>query len=68
MQPLVRSGLLLALLGFSAASAADWPQFLGPTRNAVYPGADLAAAWPKDGPPVGWQRKDRKSTRLNSSH
>lgn len=57
MQPLVRSGLLLALLGFSAASAADWPQFLGPTRNAVYPGADLAAAWPKDGPPVAWQRK-----------
>ncbi|HEV7928215.1 MAG TPA: PQQ-binding-like beta-propeller repeat protein [Verrucomicrobiae bacterium] len=35
----------------------DWPQFLGPTRDGVYAGADLAAAWPKEGPPVVW-RKD----------
>lgn len=42
------AGLLLARGG-------DWPQLHGPTRNGVYAGNDLAAAWPKDGPPVRWQ-------------
>ncbi len=41
----------------SRACADDWPQFLGPTRNGVYSGPALAASWPKDGPPVVWQRK-----------
>jgi outer membrane protein assembly factor BamB len=36
--------------------ANDWPQFLGPTRNGVYAGNDLAESWPKDGPPVLWTR------------
>src|SRR5437867_1002044 len=39
-----------------AVHPADWPQFLGPTRNGVYPASDLAEAWPKEGPPVLWQR------------
>src|SRR5712675_486456 len=39
------------------ASASDWPQFLGPTRNGVYAGPPLTASWPKDGPPSVWQRK-----------
>ncbi len=34
----------------------DWPQFLGPTRNGVYAGGDLAEAWPKEGPPTLWQK------------
>jgi outer membrane protein assembly factor BamB len=38
------------------ASAGDWPQFLGPTRNGVYAGPPLSASWPKDGPPVVWRR------------
>ncbi|HEX3799522.1 MAG TPA: PQQ-binding-like beta-propeller repeat protein [Verrucomicrobiae bacterium] len=50
---LVLAFLLLALL---PAYATDWPQFLGPTRNGVYPGKDLAATWPTDGPPVVWQK------------
>ncbi|MFM8471628.1 MAG: PQQ-binding-like beta-propeller repeat protein, partial [Limisphaerales bacterium] len=33
------------------------PQVLGPTRNASYAGSDLAATWPKDGPPIAWQKK-----------
>jgi outer membrane protein assembly factor BamB len=41
----------------TCASASDWPQFLGPTRNGVYSGPTLAASWPKDGPTVLWQRK-----------
>ena len=45
------------LLAAYPLSAADWPQFLGPTRNATYAGTDLADGWPKDGPPIAWQRK-----------
>lgn len=37
--------------------ANDWPQFLGPARDGVYSGSDLSTAWPKDGPPILWQRK-----------
>jgi outer membrane protein assembly factor BamB len=48
--------LALSLLCAVSAYATDWPQFLGPTRNGVYPGNDLAETWPKDGPPVLWQR------------
>jgi len=39
------------------ASASDWPQFLGPARDGVYAEADLADSWPKEGPPVTWQKK-----------
>jgi outer membrane protein assembly factor BamB len=49
--------LAFVSLGFMAMFAGDWPQFLGPTRNGVYPDNDLAATWPAAGPPVLW-RKD----------
>jgi outer membrane protein assembly factor BamB len=49
--------LAASLLLASSGSATDWPQVLGPTRNGVYAGDDLAEAWPKDGPPVVWQKK-----------
>ena len=45
----------LSLFAISAL-ATDWPQLLGPTRNGVYAGNDLAAHWPKEGPAVLWQR------------
>jgi outer membrane protein assembly factor BamB len=45
-----------ALLAAVTARASDWPQFLGPTRNGVYPGTNLAATWPNEGPPVLWQK------------
>jgi outer membrane protein assembly factor BamB len=52
---------LLALLVFAVITnlgqAADWPQFLGPTRDGIYSGPTLAEIWPKEGPPVVWQRK-----------
>src|SRR5882724_7655707 len=52
------TGLLSAAAAFVplAASASDWPQFLGPTRNGIYTGSDLADTWPKEGPPVLWQK------------
>jgi len=35
---------------------ADWPQFLGPTRDAAYGGNDVAEVWPKEGPRQLWRR------------
>ena len=49
----IATGLLTAL----TLQASDWPQFLGPSRNGACPGTDLAEAWPKDGPPIVWQKK-----------
>src|SRR6185436_14183191 len=35
---------------------ADWPQFLGPTRNGIAPaGPKLLDHWPKDGPKLVWK-------------
>jgi len=48
--------LALGLAGALAARSSDWPQFLGPTRNGVYPGNDLAEKWPKEGPVVVWKK------------
>jgi outer membrane protein assembly factor BamB len=44
-------------LGTAAVCAQDWPQFLGPRRDGVYPGTNLTVSWPKEGPPTLW-RKD----------
>jgi outer membrane protein assembly factor BamB len=38
------------------ASAADWPQFLGPARNGISPETGLLSAWPKAGPPQLWEK------------
>jgi outer membrane protein assembly factor BamB len=50
--------LIAAEALFAATTHAnDWPQFLGPTRNGIYAGGDLAEVWPKDGPPLVWQKQ-----------
>ena len=36
--------------------AADWPQYLGPTRNGVYTGPPLNEKWPAGGPRVVWKK------------
>ncbi len=41
----------------SCAMAGDWPQILGPGRNGIAVGEQLADAWPADGPRVLWQRE-----------
>src|SRR5688572_27631516 len=48
---------LFSFLVLIRACASDWPQFLGPTRNGVYAGADLAESWANEGPPVDWKKK-----------
>jgi outer membrane protein assembly factor BamB len=53
--------LLLALTPLAAAPeappATGWPQFLGPARNGVSAETGLLKTWPKDGPPVVWERE-----------
>jgi outer membrane protein assembly factor BamB len=47
---------LCAFLFLSSGSeASDWPQLLGPTRDAVYYGPALAESWPQKNP-VKWQK------------
>jgi outer membrane protein assembly factor BamB len=41
----------------AAGLAEDWPQFLGPDRNGVYLGYDLAKKWPPAGPPMVWKKE-----------
>ena len=50
----------LSVLGFVALGlqAADWPQYLGPNRDGVYPGEALTRAWPGDGPKVLWRKRN----------
>jgi outer membrane protein assembly factor BamB len=52
---LFHRGLILMLIA-TCALAQDWPQFLGPGRNGVYAGGDLAARWPAGGPAVVWKK------------
>ncbi len=49
--------LLVALLLTTPLVAADWPQFLGPSRNGVYVGAPLNEKWPPAGPRSVWRRQ-----------
>src|SRR6185295_11092213 len=43
------------LLATATASAADWPQFLGPARNGISPETGLMKSWPTDGPKEVWR-------------
>ncbi len=50
--------LIAALLGLAGLTRADdWPQFLGPSRDGHSQETDLRESWPKEGPPVVWQRE-----------
>ena len=46
----------IAVLTFTSLTTADWPQFLGPTRNGVYSGPPLADRWPAGGPRQVWKK------------
>ena len=47
----------LPLVVTAASGGSDWPQFLGPTRNGVSTETGLLLAWPKNGPPVVWEKE-----------
>ena len=49
--------LLIVVLFVAPVGAADWPQFLGPSRNGVYTGGELNEKWPSSGPRVVWRKE-----------
>src|SRR5688572_32012662 len=49
--------IVVALLLTTPLVAADWPQFLGPSRNGIYVGAPLNDKWPSTGPRVLWRKQ-----------
>jgi outer membrane protein assembly factor BamB len=53
---LLRFEFLCLVFWATSATAADWPQLLGPTRDGVYSGNEIAEVWPKDGPARVWHR------------
>ena len=50
--------LATAFLVTATATASDWPQWRGPTRDGISTETGLLKAWPKDGPPVAWTAKN----------
>ena len=46
---------LIALLIPVLAIAADWPQWLGPTRDSISQEKGLLPQWPKEGPKLLWR-------------
>jgi outer membrane protein assembly factor BamB len=62
---LLRTAILTVIVAYAPVACApaayalaqDWPQFLGPARNGVYSGNDLAAKWPPAGPAVIWKKE-----------
>ena len=50
----VKSISLLVLLSMTSLIAEDWPQYLGPDRNATSAQKGLIRSWPQAGPEVLW--------------
>jgi len=46
--------IIFVLLVTNSVLASDWPQYLGPDRNAVSSETGLLRSWPADGPEVLW--------------
>ena len=57
MRHMRRISSLWILAMASLAAGADWPQFLGPTRNGHSSETGLLREWPKDGLTKAWERK-----------
>ena len=50
--------LLLAATALAASSPSfDWPQWQGPSRDAISKEQGLLQEWPKEGPPLAWKIK-----------
>ncbi|HJZ59327.1 MAG TPA: pyrrolo-quinoline quinone, partial [Gemmataceae bacterium] len=47
--------LLSLTLTPALALSADWPQWRGPNRDGVAPGAKLPAKWPAEAPDAKWK-------------
>jgi outer membrane protein assembly factor BamB len=49
--------LILLAVSLPTCPAADWPQFLGPTRNGISSETGLTDGWSADGPKEMWRVK-----------
>jgi len=47
--------VLVTMTLFSTAGGADWPQFLGPSRNGISTETGLVDTFPAEGPKVVWR-------------
>jgi len=65
MKTLLPIGSLIPLVGLcfvtTAASAADWPQWRGPSRDGHSPEKGLLREWPQSGPKLAWKITDAGS-------
>jgi len=50
-------GMLAWLGAQSAALADDWPQWLGPRRDAIWRESGIIEKFPKEGPKIRWRQK-----------
>ncbi|MEK7779919.1 MAG: PQQ-binding-like beta-propeller repeat protein [Verrucomicrobiota bacterium] len=53
----ITSCLAIIALSAVAGTAADWPNFRGPTHDGISKETGWTAAWPADGPKVLWKAK-----------
>ena len=50
--------IVLACVGFSSTSQSDdWPQWLGPSRDAVWREDGIIDRFPEEGPRLRWKTK-----------
>src|SRR5919109_1359124 len=56
---LVHLAITLIIVGacVEAARGGDWPQLLGPGRNGTCAETGLLRSWPKEGPPLVWEKQ-----------
>jgi outer membrane protein assembly factor BamB len=60
--PALRRAAILAaglslIFNLGPVSAADWPQWRGPQRDAISRETGLADSWPEEGPPLLWETR-----------
>jgi len=54
MKKFVVNALLFAMILSSMIFANEWPQYLGPNRNAISSETGILKSWPAEGPEVMW--------------
>ena len=53
----ISCAVVTSVVATAAASAADWPQFLGPDGTGISSETGLAPTWPAAGPRVVWKKE-----------
>src|SRR4051794_1888797 len=48
---------LLVIAPLARAQGSDWPKFLGPLSTSVSSEKGIRSPWPKQGPPIVWQKE-----------